>query len=368
MSKIIVGFESANSAVKSISDVHEEGFIYRNSLLELPRENAVDLISDEVRPGVFKIDGRYYEVGRAFNSSVVKSSWNVEPSRYTTDEYKLESLIAIYKHVEKIAPEFPNDMVEVYAVTGLPINHVKDPKVVQTVKDVLENTTENSYHEVNGRKFRIMEVKCTEQGLSAFLNDLMLSNGEYNKKAYDEFKSQNVIYVDNGFGTSDCIAVSEAKPFDRKSLLGIENAVNKVKEALEANAKHGTGNYNAHFWNSVLREGIGVAPSGTFSPQDVALIEDLKERAYSTLAKEIITGIHNMKIKIPLVHKVVFVGGASLELKPYLEKELDEYDYADEKRKTFIFPTNERDARLANARGYLKFAKRYFAKKVGVLS
>lgn len=367
--QLVIGFESANSSVKSVSTVHEEGFIYINSLLEVSEDNAKEVISQELFTGYYEIDGRYYTVSKNFTSPEVKSSWDVQPTRYKTPEFKIECLIAIYKHVEKIAVESSDDVVEVFAVTGLPINHVKDDAVVQSVKDALENTNEKPYHVVNGRKFKISEVKCTEQGLAAWLNDLMLPTGQYDAEKYTEFKKQNVIYCDNGFGTGDAILISEGKPFDRKALSGMQSAVTKVKNAIEErNASLGTSNFDIHLWNDVLRDGFEVVPPGTFTDEEKEIILKLKFEAYTSLAKSIVKELHNMKISMNLVHKVVFLGGGTIELESYIDRELTRLGITGAKRNAYVFINNEKDARLANARGYLKFAKRYFSKKVGVMA
>lgn len=224
---IFVGGESANSFIKMVSSVSKLDVAgnpivdtYLNTLTEVDRYDAYDEISGTLRPQYYEVDGVYYQVGLKAETSEQDNSYLDGIERYKHPNFKIETLIAIYRQLER-----DNKFDEpIYYVTGVPIKHF-NKTVEETIRDVLVT---NVPHIVNGKPINIKYVKVIKQALSSYYNDLLDNNARPNADFYLSIKDKNLLYFDIGWGTSDVQRIVDCKPLGDSHLEGVITIVDKI--------------------------------------------------------------------------------------------------------------------------------------------
>lgn len=193
MANRIVGFESANSFIKGFT-LGKALLVYPNTLSKNPKESIT--LSDAAKTAVYEVEGTEYTVGKTLS---YKSSSMASVFRYSTPNYKIESLIAIAQLVDN------NDTV--IASTGIPSKHYGELEdITSTIQQQLKG-----YHEIkiNGeiKSFTIAEVIVKLQPYAAFYSTAIQIDmyNQYidNPILVGRIQDNPTLVVDIGWGSTD---------------------------------------------------------------------------------------------------------------------------------------------------------------------
>ena len=364
---IFVGGESANSFIKMVSSVSKLDVAgnpivdtYLNTLTEVDKYDAYDDISGILRPGYYEVEGIYYQVGLKAETSEQDNSYLDGIERYKHPNFKIETLIAIYRQLER-----DNKFDEpIYYVTGVPIKHF-NKTVEETIKDVL---IRNTPHIVNGKPINIKNVKVIKQALSSYYNDLLDNDARPNADFYLSIKEKNLLYFDIGWGTSDVQRIVDGKPLGDSHLEGVITIVDKIyKDAIslntiESDKLKALGVPKLGFHN-VIKTGILKCSRDT----ELDMSKSRKKHVSSFLNS--ISRLTKSDFELSNIDTIYFCGGGSIALERDIKQHFKEFfGYNDiQMEKKFVFVSG---AQQSNARGYYKFALKYFRKdiEVGVIN
>ncbi|MGG4330397.1 ParM/StbA family protein [Priestia megaterium] len=350
---IFLGFESANSYVKSISTVEDsKPDIYLNTLTSVDEEDAISELNGKRHNGVYEVEINkeklYYRVGRTLQSGNQTSSSSDDIKRYSSLEWKIESLIAIFRQLEQGI----NRTEHIYVVTGVPTKHAGLDTVKATINNQLVGT-----HKVNGWEFRIIEVAVISQAESTYYHELLNDQGEANKRFVLNSNEKELMYIDLGHGTTDYCHVSGLVPGKRSQISGMVSVWEKLKRVAEKQ-KEDFKATNA----TILGIEKQLQTSGKIKYRNIEVdITVEREKEMQKYADRIISHLSKDGLEDTLYNEIIFCGGGSIGLKPYLETAIMKHYGEDTLRKRFRFLE---DAQASNANGYLKYAINFFGKTI----
>lgn len=360
---IFIGGESANSFIKMVSsesklDVAGNPIVdtYLNTLTEVDKYDAYDDVSGKLRPQHYEVDGVYYQVGLKAETSEQDNSYLDGIERYKHPNFRIETLIAIYRQLEK-----NNKFDEpIYYVTGVPIKHF-NKTVEETIREVL---IANGNNVVNGKPINIKEVKVIKQALSSYYNDLLDYNAKPNANFYLSVKDKNLLYFDIGWGTSDVQRIVDGKPMGDGHLDGVITIVDRIyKDAIslgtiESDKLKALGVPKLGFHN-VVKTGILKCS------RDMELDMSKSRKKHVASFLNAMSRLTKSDFEISNIDTIYFCGGGAIALEDDIKQHFkDFFGYNDiQASKKFIFVSG---AQQSNARGYYKFALKYFRKDTGV--
>lgn len=341
--KLAVGFEAANGFVKTVSDLYEEA--YRNTFKEIANpEKQKDLVQKELGKTVFLIDGIYYQVARLDGKS--SSGDNVD--RYDTYEYKIESLIAIFKHVQKIEK---GAEVRVIVTTGVPASHFNVSTVTRDIKGNLLGD-----YEVNGRKFTIEHVDISLQPLASFATLIFNSDGSPNVDAMNTLLSPDsrVLVIDGGFDTIDYVEIFSGNLEKTHKINGMREVYKNILErSYSINEKVETLSLSEFEVEYQMRNGDQLGAGRYFAD-----VQEVKKQEYRNKASEILLETSKKGLKYEMYNQIILSGGAMLAMAEEVRSE-----FGDDPRVTIL-----EDSQMRNARGYLIKSKMHLLKVEGAVS
>lgn len=341
---IFIGFESANSFVKSVSSINESELdIYLNTLTVVDEKEAINALTgkhyEDIYEVVLKGEKLYYRVGLPLESDNQTSSSSDDFKRYETDEWKVESLIAIYKQLDQAKKT--SDFL--YVTTGVPTKHAGIPSVIAAIKKQLEGT-----HTINGRDFLIKEVAVITQGESTYYHELLNDKGESNIPFVVRASKKNLMYIDIGHGTADFCAIQKLVPGKRSQEDGMISVWEKIKSAAE--------NLDDYFKVSnppILGFAEQLHTSDEINFNNIRVdVKEVKEKEMQQYAEKILNRLSKDGLEDLSYNEIIFCGGGSVGLKPYLEQAIHSKYEKESLRARFRFLN---DAQAANASGYLKY-------------
>ena len=365
---IFVGGESANSTVKMVSSVSEVDSktgspvvdTYINTLTIVDKNDAFNDLDGKFYDNYYEVDGTYYKVGEEAETESQDNSSIDDIERYKLPEYRIETIISIYRQLAK-ANRFGES---VYYVTGVPTRHSNNPEVEKYIVDSLVNS---SPHVVNGKSIDIKEVKVIKQGLASYYNDLLNDDSSVNVDFFREIDGKNLLYMDLGWGTTDIQRISNRKPDGDEGFSGVKTIVESVytdAKNLETkdSAKLTSLSVPLLGFHNVITDGI-LKASRELSFDMV----DSRGKHVENFVNRLIKLVSSSKFKISNIDKVYVCGGGSIGLKEDIKRIFQtHFEYSDEViEEKFVFVE---EAQQSNARGYYKFALKFFPEKLGVKS
>lgn len=352
-----VGYESANSFIKAASDKSEKVSIYRNTLTNSSKEeynNNLNGLSKK-EDKVYEIEGKYYKVGKNITDSKEQTtSSSSNTSRYSTPEYKIESLIAIFGEIED---HLVTEKNIVKVVTGVPTLHALDQDVEDTIKKSLEGK-----HIINSKEIYIQSVDVISQGEATFYGEVFTDNATINNDFVletsnpDEDELTKLLYIDIGHGTTDFRVVNEFSTYetDFAQMTGMMEVWRELYKKLMKDKK------------SKLREKKPVVlglekhfrHSGKFNYKgvDVDIAED-RENLLQKYANDIIQKISSDDSLRDLVFDQIRItgGGSILLRKGYLQNAIEEVEGGDEQQIARYVFLDEEKSQISNVLGYLRY-------------
>lgn len=326
-----IGFEAANSYVKSKSDTKEETYLNTRKVVPRFRENVFGEAGSNKQVYRVNWDPNSYTVGDVDGLS----SSSREHKRYGKESYKLESLIAISRHVDT------DDTVK--AVTGLPGNHYR----IQEAKDDIKNQLEGEqiiYVNDKAKVFHIEKVIPVLQPLGSLFYLMLDTNGQYRGDIGAKLARGKKLIVDIGFGSTD-IAVLEG--FDLVQTEGLNYSMYNAFDFIDKRLKDQypileTQDYTLFELDDAIRYKDGIFYKAGKSYD----LKSWKEDAFADVARQIMDKITN-KYNPTQYDFVIFTGGGV----PALDKYLSRYVKSDNVH------TIDGKSQAANSIGYYIYAK-----------
>ncbi|MED1042471.1 ParM/StbA family protein [Bacillus mycoides] len=337
-----VGFESANGFVKTTSDLHTE--VYRNTVREVNKALEMDLYNEKLGKTIFDIDDKVYEVGALQGA---RSSSGSSFDRYKSYAYKIESLIAIYKHIIRIDPSY---YVKVVAVTGVPTSHHNDQ---QTKNELIQNLV--GEYTVNGRKFEIATVDTMLQPMATFAKQVFHPSGDKNIEAINKYFANDykTLIVDAGFETIDFLELLNGKIVRVAQLNGMGSVYNTILEkCIGQTSRLRALNLSVYQVEDQLRNGTIVG-----GPAISTEAATFKQDSFMAKAEEMYGQMAKDGFNFLSYNEILFTGGGNIALKSQLESFLN-----NDKRAIFV-----ENSQMANAQGYLIKAKQITMQMYGNL-
>lgn len=353
---IIIGMEPANSNVKVVSNVLKKVDMYLNTTTLMDSYGNGDGIG---APGTYKVklrDGGHetFKVGEFQKDKEETKSSSGGEDRYETEEFQIESTIAIFRELERIQKETSRDAFngeEIYVVTGVPTGHSASPKTVSDIEASIEGE-----HEVNGKKFTVKKVYVLKQGLSAFYHLTLDEDGEPKASFYKDIMELDLLIIDIGHGTTDLQWIKGGVPHSSAETRGFSTVYASIMNDIVGGKYE---NFNNLYKTSLTP--LSIAPEMEKGDMinitgERINVKDEKDRYYLRYAKNIIASINRNGFKDHIFNRILFVGGGSVGLKSYLERAINE-KYAGKPAQIERFRLDEiiEDAQKYNALGYMKY-------------
>lgn len=339
---LAVGFEAANGFVKTVSSTYEES--YRNTYKEISNpEKQKDLIQKELGKSVFLINGTYYQCGRIDG----KSSSGDSIDRYSSFEYKIESLIAIFKHVQELSKD---PFVEVFATTGVPASHFNISSVLTDIRNNLQGD-----HEVNGRRFTIKHVDVSLQPMATFATLLFNQDASHNVEAMNRLLGgqSRVLIIDGGFDSTDLVEIFAGNLEKTHKINGMREVYKNILErSYSVEEKLETLSLNEFQVEDMMRKGDSLG-AGRY----IVNVKEIKEQEYRSKASEIMLETSKKGLKYELYDQIILTGGMMLAL----DNEMKAV-FGEDPRVMFV-----EDSQMRNARGYLIKSKMHLLQVEGVV-
>lgn len=341
---IFIGFESANSYVKSVSSIESsKSDVYLNTLTTIDPEESKEK-DGKLKHGIYEIDGEYYKVGMALKGSQnQKSSGKDGLERYSDPLWKVESLISIYKQLEQKPYHNEDSMDIVSVVTGVPTNHWGIDKVESAIKQQLSGT-----QTVNGHTFFVKNVDLVSQSESCFYDEILNEEGQTRKEFAIHAAGKDLLYIDIGHGTTDFCHIQDLIVHKRHAFRGMKRVWEElITAAIRKNPVFKTVNPDPLKLERILQE------TGEIKFNGVSVdVSEERKRYLQRYANEVI-GELSTNLEDRIYDEIVFCGGGSIGLKPYLENAILNIYTEEGQVNRFRFLKNPQ---ISNARGYMKFA------------
>lgn len=337
MAERIVGFESANSFVK-IYTKGKKPVIYPNTLSDVAKEQFGELTGTKT---IYEVEGKRYNVGKTlqFHSSSMASK-----RRYGTENYKIESLIAISQVVEN------GD--NVIACTGLPANHYSAKEAItKMIEGQLLGPREVT---INGIKksFVISKVIVTLQPLATFFFSLLDVDGTSDDDMTERVSGTKSLIIDIGWGSTDvadCISGDLVDFFSLQTTMKDMYVLllEKIKDKFKGE-DISTATIDLLELEKQFRKSTTIKYGN--SSYDCADVYDL---VVKEITSKIILEVYT-KRELEEYTTVIFTGGGTEALRSQITKEF--WDVEREDVKSNIFLMNADNSQIANAKGYYVYA------------
>ena len=307
----IIGLDVANSTLKVWTD--ELNIKYVNTLKEINDAGLVYSFRADYQ--MFVYNKKIYEVGL---TSATGSGARVV-SRYGSEEYTIEALIAIASCLKELGEKGKNQVLRV--VTGVPSSLAKNEKVTSLIKEKLIGHHEIkavTFEDVMPLEFDIEEVIVVPQPLGTMYDYVYDDDAdELNEKLLD----QRAIVIDIGWGTTDIAILENARVRSTFSFdIGSSDYISSIQE--DVNKKLPESNifsltpHELDF--KLLESSIVETPFGKF---DLSSFVDQHKREQ---AKHVYQEIMGLGLEFNKFYKIILTGGGSLLYQDYLKEFFDD--------------------------------------------
>lgn len=339
MRQKVIAFEAANSFVKVFSEGKK--VVYPNTVTEAAKE-SFNFSDDRDENTVYTVDGQRFQVGKTLRY-MTSSSDNV--SRYGSDQYYVESLIAI--------SHFVTDGSTVKVATGIPSVHYDDKELAtRLITEALkgEHTIAVNDEEIT---FTISEVIVTLQPLATFFYASIDEDGTPSPDMIERVKDTETLIIDIGWGTTDiavCKGLSLDSYFttDTSMKTAYEMIVERMKEkARNENRKLATARIKLLDVEKYARKNMIYKYAN-----ESYNFKDIYHEVMEITANRILTEVNAIR-GIDQYTTVLFTGGGTKALQSDLR------DLLTDSRTGEVFHNvyGVEDVQTANVKGYYVYAK-----------
>lgn len=297
----VIGIEAANSYVKVKGPNGEIVYPNVKRIVGYGEEN---LLGSDNTP-IYRIGSNNYIVGdRKFDFI---SSSSRESDRYSSSDFKTESLIAIAKSLGQSG--------NVTLVTGLPSSHYRDGRVRQSVVNSLRGA-HKVYVNDEARYIVVEKVHVILQPFAALISVLC---DEFGNIRLDELTQTTNVVVDIGWGTTDVAILDGSKLIAHIPVsYSMYNAYKRIEEQIRRDFPQTSSlTFTPLELEDQLRDGNTFKKSG-----DNYDVSEIKETAFKIAAGEIMRSIKN-EVQLAEYDHVFFAGGGVSALSEYLSEQME---------------------------------------------
>lgn len=338
----VVAFEAANSFVKVFTRGRTR--VYANTLTTVSSEVFTKIGDNMDRDAetVYTVAGKSYYVGRTLK---YRTSSGSDLSRYKTEKYLAESLIAISQVVD--------DGETIVVATGIPADHYAAKEMAKEyINEALVGT---HTIQVNGNDFTftISEVVIILQPLASYFYALVDELGNSDEGMISRITDTETLIVDVGFGTTDlavCLGygLQGYYPLTDSMRTVYEKVARKLKE--QAAAK-GDKLATAKIQLLDLENQIRTKKHFTYANKRYE-ITGLYEDALKETANDVLDEIRNIR-GLEQYTTVIFTGGGSKSMAKYFDAALKDPKTGDLPENVFFI--DGQTAQTANVKGYFVY-------------
>lgn len=307
----IIGLDVANSTLKIWTD--EINIKYVNTIKEINDAGLVYSFKADYQ--MFVYNKKIYEVGL---TSATGSGARVV-SRYGSEEYVTEALIAIASCLKELGEKGKNQILRI--VTGVPSSLAKNDKITSLIKEKLIGKHEIkavTFEDVMPVDFEIAEVVVVPQPLGTMYDYVYDDDAdELNEKLLD----QRAIVIDIGWGTTDIAILENARVRSTFSFdIGTSDYISALQEDVNNNIpKASIFSLTPHELDFKLLDSTVVeTPFGKFD------LTEYVDKYKKEQAKRVYQEVMGLGLEFNKFYKIILTGGGSLLYEEYLRELFDD--------------------------------------------
>lgn len=303
----ILGLDVANSTIKVWTN--ELNLKYVNTIRQINDAGLVYSFKTDYQMYVY--DKQVYEVGVL--SATGSGGRGV--SRYGSEDFKIESLIAITACLKEI-PNFMNHEV-LRIVTGVPSNLAKNQKIINQIKDLLIGIHEVksvTWEDVRPITFEIREVIVVPQPLGTLYD--YVYDPELDA-LNEKLLNQRAIVIDIGWGTTDIAILETARVRSTFSFnIGTSDYISNLQEDVNNNIPEASIFSLAphELDEAILESPIVETPFGEFD------LTEYVEKWHKYEARHVYQEVMGLGLEFNKFYKIILTGGGSLLYEKYLRE------------------------------------------------
>ncbi|MFH2064864.1 MAG: ParM/StbA family protein [Pseudomonadota bacterium] len=279
------------------------------------------------------IDDKSYFVGDYAEQQSNVRQFTLDQEKLITDFVKILALT--------VAGKFSNTEAPINIVSGLPVSYFKEHNT--RFAKLLTGQHTITYHKTDGKsttkRIFIKKVRMMPQPLGSFFNLLMDDKGKITNM---ELTKQKVGIIDIGFRTTDFSIFDKLRYIDRGSTT-MDTGISKIFRVI-ANRLHEKSGINVELYRlyNAVESGLIKMKGQEYD------ISKIRDQVFMQSAETIANDIDRMWAEDWDIDSIILTGGGCTELAKYLQPMISGHVLPVEKNK---------DARLNNVRGYLKYGK-----------
>ncbi len=303
----IIGLDVANSTLKVWTD--ELNIKYVNTIKEINDAGLVYSFKADYQ--MFVYQKKIYEVGL---TSATGSGGRVV-SRYGSDEYTTEALIAVASCLKELGEKGKDQVIRI--VTGVPSSLAKNSKITELIKEKLLGKHEIkavTFEDVLPIEFEIAEVLVVPQPLGTMYDYVYDDDAdELNEKLLD----QRAIVIDIGWGTTDIAILENARVRSTFSFdIGTSDYISALQEDVNNNLPEANiFSLAPHELDFKLLESNKVeTPFGKFDLSEFVFKHKREE------AKRVYQEVMGLGLEFNKFYKIVLTGGGALLYEGFLKE------------------------------------------------
>lgn len=303
----IIGLDVANSTLKVWTD--EINIKYVNTIKEINDAGLVYSFKADYQ--MFVYNKKIYEVGL---TSATGSGGRVI-SRYGSEEYTIEALIAVASCLKELGEKGQNQVLRI--VTGVPSSLAKNSKITSLIKEKLIGKHEIkavTFEDVFPINFEIAEVIVVPQPLGTMYDYVYDEEADQlNEKLLD----QRAIVIDIGWGTTDIAILENARVRSTFSFdIGTSDYISAIQEDINSSIPEANiFSLTPHELDFKLIESTDVeTPFGVFDLSEFA--KDHKKEQ----ARRVYQEVMGLGLEFNKFYKIILTGGGSLLYEEYLKE------------------------------------------------
>ncbi len=307
----IIGLDVANSTLKVWTD--ELNIKYVNTIKEVNDAGLVYSFKADYQ--MFVYQKKIYEVGLV---SATGSGGRVI-SRYGSEEYTIEALIAVASCLKELGEKGKNQVLRI--VTGVPSSLAKNSKITDLIKEKLIGKHEIkavTFEDVMPIEFEVAEVIVVPQPLGTMYDYVYDDEAE---ELSEKLLDQRAIVVDIGWGTTDIAILENARVRSTFSFdIGTSDYISALQEDVNNNVPEANiFSLSPHELDFKLIESDVVeTPFGRFDLSKF-VSEHKKEQS-----KRVYQEIMGLGLEFNKFYKIILTGGGALLYEEYLKEYFDD--------------------------------------------
>ncbi len=233
------------------------------------------------------------------------------------------------------------DVTSMNVVSGLPVGFLK--RDYKKFTDIIQGRHEITFHYQNGKdvrkKIHIKKIHMIPQPIGSIFNLIMNDNGQIGDKT---LAMQKLGVVDIGFRTTD-FSIFDHLQYVERSSTTMDTGISKCFSVIANKLRRESGvNIELYRMFKYIESGMIKIRGKEYN------ISNLKKRVYTHAASAIAADLNRLWEEDWDIDSIILSGGGSMELAEYIQSQVEGN----------VIPVSiNKDARLNNVQGYLKFGR-----------